>query len=507
MKSKRKISLSLKVTLLVIIIIPIVVFTNLFINSGIEEDNPSNPVYESQYDKADVLIYGLNLSVSDYLDNSSYLNNIIEKYIDWNDEVIEININIYESLEDLIIKGSSNKNKTGQKANSYIIKGEDYNKKCSQEDNTYYIPFPEEDPPYMVILSPINNSIKNIGTYEIIVSMEKAYHYIKDYNEAKLQYSTMMSLILLFSSIAVFLVILRRIIVNPITKFRDNAKTIGSGNLDAKVDIKSRDEFGDLAETFNNMALELKKSRDKIEDYNRILEKLLDQKDDFIGQLGHDLKNPMQPLVGLLPILIDKEKDPENKEMLKVMHTNVEYMQDLIFDTLKLAKLRSDNIDFNYEKIDLKNLSDKVVVSQKTMLDEKNIKIVNKIKENIFVYADKLRLSEVFKNLINNCVKYSKKSSGKITLNAEKENKDYVKISISDNGIGMTKEQIKKVFDEFYKADKQTSDYYSTGLGLAICKRIVEKHGGKIWVDSPGPGKGSTFYFTIRSNKFSNNEK
>ena len=112
-----------------------------------------------------------------------------------------------------------------------------------------------------------------------------------------------------------------------------------------------------------------------------------------------------------------------------------------------------------------------------------------------------MRLSEVFKNLINNSVKYTDDSGGTITINTSDENEDYVKISLKDTGIGMTKDQLKKVFDEFYKADRQTSDYYATGLGLPICKRIVEKHGGKIWVESKGPGKGSTFNFTIKKYK------
>ena len=85
-----------------------------------------------------------------------------------------------------------------------------------------------------------------------------------------------------------------------------------------------------------------------------------------------------------------------------------------------------------------------------------------------------------------------------ITIDAKKE-KNIVTVSLKDTGIGMTKDQSKKIFDEFYKADRTTSEYKSSGLGLSICKRIIEKHDGKIWVESPGPGKGSTFYFTLKS--------
>ena len=121
MNKKRRISVSLKITLLVIIVIPIVVFGNFLINIGIDENDAGNPVYESQYDKADVLIYGLNLSVSNNLNNSTYINNVIRDFINWNNEVIRININLLNESKELIIKGSSNNTKIGKNANTYIL--------------------------------------------------------------------------------------------------------------------------------------------------------------------------------------------------------------------------------------------------------------------------------------------------------------------------------------------------------------------------------------------------
>ena len=124
--------------------------------------------------------------------------------------------------------------------------------------------------------------------------------------------------------------------------------------------------------------------------------------------------------------------------------------------------------------------------------------IENKIAKDIFVKADKLRLAELFKNIITNAVKYTPDGGGKITLDAKQDN-NIVTVSITDTGRGMKKEQLKRIFDEFYRADKFVKLTDSIGLGLSICKRIVEKHGGKIWADSPGIGKGSTFYFTLKS--------
>ena len=447
-------------------------------------------------------LFNLHFGNITRLSDDNYTNKTINSFIEKNkDYVLSLHILLKNNTDppfDLIIADSSDKEKIGLKS--------DYNYmhiNASEEGSLKYKNI-EGTNKYVVVEPIYSEDIKdNIGTYEMVLNLEGFFKPFDIYINNTINTALFAFVMVIFISILISYVLIQK----PVSKLKEATLSLGKGNLDTRAEVKSKDEFGDLANTFNKMARELKKSRDKIEDYNRILEKLLDQKDEFIGQLGHDLKNPMQPLVGLLPILIENEKDPDNKEMLEVMHSNVEYMQDLIFDTLKLAKLRSDNIDFDYEKIDLKKLSDQVVNSQKTMFKEKNIKIVNNIKEGIMVYADRLRLSEVFKNLINNSVKYTKDSGGKIILDAKKQNQGFVKISIRDTGIGMTKDQIKKVFDEFYKADRQTSDYHSTGLGLAICKRIVEKHGGKIRVESKGPDKGSTFYFTIRTNKFSNSEK
>jgi signal transduction histidine kinase len=103
----------------------------------------------------------------------------------------------------------------------------------------------------------------------------------------------------------------------------------------------------------------------------------------------------------------------------------------------------------------------------------------------------------LFNNLITNAVKFTPKDGGVITIDAKKD-RDFVTISVKDSGIGITEEQLGRIFDEFYRADKSMNVMDSTGLGLSICKRIVEKHGGRIWAESPGKGKGTTFYFTLK---------
>ena len=241
-----------------------------------------------------------------------------------------------------------------------------------------------------------------------------------------------------------------------------------------------------------NMDLE-----DKVKERTAEVEALLKQKDEFIGQLGHDLKNPLTPLVGLLPILEEREKDPNVKEHFRVVLRNVDYMRDIVFKTLQLARLRSPNTQFDVQDVDLRAEFDNVIANQKLFFQENHMDVENVVGEGIIVQADKLRLDELISNLFTNAVKYSPEDGGKITVDAKK-NGGFIIISVRDTGIGMTEEQIKHIFDEFYKADKSRHDMDSSGLGLAISKRIVEKHGGKIWAESQGPGKGSIFYFTLK---------
>jgi|GEM_PF-728490 len=226
---------------------------------------------------------------------------------------------------------------------------------------------------------------------------------------------------------------------------------------------------------------------------------LLKHKDEFIHQLGHDLKNPLGPLINLLPILQRGEKDTRRQEMFTVINRNVGYMKNLVTKTLELARLNSPNTQFSFESTNLSRKVDEIIETNKLTFKQQNIIVKNLIPSHLTVAADSLRLSEVFTNVVNNAVKYTP-HDGIITINAT-EDEHKVTVSVTDTGIGMTQDQIDHMFDEFYKADPSRHDFDSSGLGMSISKRIVEKHGGKIWAESPGPGKGSTFYFSLPKEK------
>ncbi len=267
--------------------------------------------------------------------------------------------------------------------------------------------------------------------------------------------------------------------------------------------------FRDISER-KKAEKELKEAHDELKSLNKELEKkvemrtseikhLLHQKNEFINQLGHDLKNPLNPIVNLLPILEKSESDNKNKEIFKVLIRNANYMKKLVTKTIDLGRLNSSYTKFFFEDVNLFSQFNNIISDNEIIFKEKNIQIMNKIPDNITVYADKFRMDELITNLLNNAVKYTK-CQGNITLDAKAINNNII-VSIKDSGVGMTNEQLKHIFDEFYKVDPARHDFDSSGLGLSICKRIVEIHKGKIWVESKGLGKGSTFYFTIPKNK------
>lgn len=399
--------------------------------------------------------------------------------------------------------------------------------------------------------------IEVIGTHIDIPQMNWLLLAEQDVSEAYVPiYSLQTILFLVFIGILIigFFIsaIISKILTKPIQELIVASNKISQGDYDYKVNISTNDEIGILNKSFNLMAKNIKTSNKKIEEYNKNLELLVNKrtnelqtkinelfiakkeislknielskskneleklnwnlelkvtertkeintilklKDDFVNQLGHDLKNPLGPILNLLPVLEKYETDEKRKEYINVMKRNASYMKNLVTKTIELARLNSPNTIFQFEKIDLQKVLTDVLEQNGNLFESKNMKIKNNIIDHYFVNADKLRIMELLNNLLNNAVKYSNEK-GNIHLDAESDG-DTVIVSICDTGIGIDADQINHVFDEFYKADESRHDFDSSGLGMTICKRIVDKHGGKIWVESEGIGKGSTFYFSL----------
>ena len=240
-------------------------------------------------------------------------------------------------------------------------------------------------------------------------------------------------------------------------------------------------------------------AKQKLKEKNVELKRLMQQKDDFIIQLGHDLKTPLTPLLSLLPMIEKREQDPKLKDLLQATISNIKRMEKQVDKILEFGKVTAFGTEFDICDINLYDLINNSIETNRVSLQKNNVIVYNEIDENIIVKADELKLNEIINHLISNSVKFST-SGGEITIFAM-EYAGIVTISIQDTGIGLSKEKVDLIFDEFYKVDESRHNLESSGLGLAICKRIVKKHGGEIWAESLGDEKGLTFYFTLRSVK------
>jgi PAS domain S-box-containing protein len=226
------------------------------------------------------------------------------------------------------------------------------------------------------------------------------------------------------------------------------------------------------------------------------VERLLEQKNGFIRQLGHDLKSPLTPLVTLLPIIREDEKEPDQQELLDSVMQNVEYIRELVDKTLKLAKLNTNASLGAPGTVNLSDQIESLLRARRSTGAVKGIEIDSSVQADIVIEGDELGVEELLDNLLSNAMKFTP-PGGTITMDAE-TSEQFVTVSIRDSGIGMSEDQLSHVWDEFYKADPSRHELESSGLGLPICRRIVEQHGGKIWAESEGLDKGSAFHFTLK---------
>ncbi|NLV28274.1 MAG: PAS domain S-box protein [Methanomicrobiales archaeon] len=223
--------------------------------------------------------------------------------------------------------------------------------------------------------------------------------------------------------------------------------------------------------------------------------RLLKQKDDFIYQLGHDLKTPLTPLIALLPQLVKDETDLEMRHLYSVFLRSVYSIREQTEKILTIARLSRQEELQDFDMISPTSLIRQSLEKNWLYIEKKNLHVSVTVPDNLVIWFSSRDLSSIFDNLINNAVKYSKEG-GIIRISSE-TGAGLVKFIFEDDGIGLTGEEAGHVFDEFYMADKSRHDRQSSGLGLAIVKRILELHGGKVWVESEGKNMGARFTICI----------
>ena len=210
------------------------------------------------------------------------------------------------------------------------------------------------------------------------------------------------------------------------------------------------------------------------------------------------MRTPIQPILGLSEVLQSKINDSEQRELLNIVSRNAKRLQRLTEDILDVTRIESQSLGLEKEKFILDDLVLSIVEEYKKQIEHDNkvkIKLVyNPIEDNnIIIYADRFRITQVISNLIDNAIKFTEeKRGGTVSVNIKKKNDRWVIVSVKDTGIGIDSEIVPRLFTKF-----ATKSFKGTGLGLFISKKIIEDHGGKIWAENNIDGKGATFDFSL----------
>ena len=249
------------------------------------------------------------------------------------------------------------------------------------------------------------------------------------------------------------------------------------------------------------MSKQLRKSNLSLQNANEQLRQHDKIQKEFINMAAHELRTPIQPILGLADVLRDYVTDSHQSKLLDVIMRNAKRLQRLSCDILDVSKIESSLLKISKTKIDLNEKIKTVINDVENGYDDRNnsnVKIIFEPKETIFVYADKDRIHQVLSNLLNNAIKYTK--NGTVTINTSIANgsnnnanndKEAV-VTIMDTGYGITPEIMQKLFSKFV-----TTSSHGTGLGLFISKGIIEAHGGRIWAENNSNGVGSSFSFSL----------
>lgn len=257
-----------------------------------------------------------------------------------------------------------------------------------------------------------------------------------------------------------------------------------------------------LIETGNKLNEEGNNLEQRVIDRTVEVNKLLREKARFIDNLSHDLATPLTPIISLLPIVKEKLSDEKLLEIIDTCIRSAEYIKRVVNNARELAEIGAT--DMLLKKENLFEIIDELIKKYDIVFKSSNIKVENIISQDVFVKTERNRFLQLFDHITSNAVNSMLEGSGTLTYDSkaiDKEGGAFIQISVTDTGVGLIREQIDHLFDEFYKTDDSRNKLDSTGLGLSICKRIVEKHGGKIWADSHGEGTGTTIYLTIPSSE------
>jgi signal transduction histidine kinase len=311
-------------------------------------------------------------------------------------------------------------------------------------------------------------------------------------------------------------VLLARRLVRPIESIQAAAARIGSGSLNQRIEVPSNDELGALADEFNRMAAQLQESygglEQKVEERTRELATALREldlksreletasrhKSEFLANMSHELRTPLNAIIGFSQVLRERmfgEVNDKQQEYLDDILASAAHLLALINDILDLSKVEAGQVELEVAPFSLRDALERgiVMVRERALNDDVEVRLSANGDVDV-VTGDKRRISQVIFNLLSNAVKFTP-AYGTVNVRASQVDGE-IRVSVADTGPGIAAEDHDRIFEEFQQTEAGVEQREGTGLGLALSKRLVELHGGRIWVESE-LGRGSTFVFTL----------
>jgi len=280
-------------------------------------------------------------------------------------------------------------------------------------------------------------------------------------------------------------IVLARTLTKPVRALTVATKAMAAGQLDQQVVVHSRDELGELAQSFNQMSRDLAQASQS--------------RKQLTADLAHDLRTPLTILRGYTEGLLEGRLEGSPK-LFGIMHGEVDHLQRLVDDLRTLSLADAGEMRLYKRSVDPKALLERTALAYMVQAEQQGIALRVDAPDNLpSISADTMRMTQVLNNLVSNALRHT--TQGEVVLAAKRvEPGQKVALSVCDTGTGIAPEDLPFVFDRFYRADKSRqrvkNSEDSSGLGLAIAKAIIEAHGGNIWVESSA-GRGATFTMSL----------
>ncbi len=304
--------------------------------------------------------------------------------------------------------------------------------------------------------------------------------------------------IIIFAITIIFSNLLAGYILRPIKRLTRGANRIREGDLDHTVGMDRSDEIGVLATSFNSMVDKLKRIQRELQTANADLKRANTMKDEFLANTSHELKTPLNGIIGIAESLINGAAGTVNELLatnLRLISLSGKRLTHLVNDILDFSRMRNQNLLIDKKPVDIRQIVEIVLIHCTHLIGGKSLRLINSISPTVHpVLGDENRLQQILYNLVGNAIKFS--DAGTVTITAS-ELEDMMEIRVEDTGIGIAEHNFESIFRYFEQIEGTDARRYGgTGLGLAITRHLVELHGGTITVNSK-LGMGSRFSFTV----------